>query len=543
MKMKLFFGGAALLAGFGCGAFSSWIGSKVGNDQHAVVTNNARNDRRAFVTNERNDVAFGNALAELRAGDNDLTGLVRLGRALAQLDSTQIGTLLDRLEHDDWRSSDKQLSWLFTWWRKRDPAAARAWIEPRLIAAAQDGPLGFTFDFFARGQVILVWAKSDPKAALEFARLHPRTGLATKLLHAAMAEWREKDYRTKIALLLEFPAGHARDTVLAETHRGWAFREPANAFASAESMPPGPEREKAIWDVLTAWSEKDAAAALDKFDKLSLTDARLLSTMLAKYADKAPADAAALLTRLDASLLARCGPKVVEAWAQHDPASALSWALANGVRLSWVFETSSHLEHNGFSRTSSGSFQTINPLAKAFEKQPEATLAWLRTLPPGAERDRVTELAVNSCRDVDQALALFATLPAENAARTAGGIVAKFGGDAARAHQWVTALPPGPARLAGWAGLGALPNAKFDIPVGPDRDAYLTGTLHRSGLVPKPEERLATIAEVSDSVLRHDLFDEVMEEHDGGWQSDDAEAALANAPFPDEWKQRWRAAP
>jgi hypothetical protein len=539
MKRRVLVAGA-VLAGFAGGQLSNWIRGEQLKKDDAIVSEAQMPKRNARLPNGgAHDVALGNALAELLRPQNDLASLTRLGRALAELDSAQIATLLDRLSREDSRDSDNHLAWLFTWWRKRDAVAADAWIRPRLDAAAQDGPTGFTFASFGRGKVILAWAKSDPAAALEFAKRHSQAGLATELVRAAMRDWPDEDYRTRIALLLDFPGGRARDVMLAELHRGWAYREPSVAFNSAESMAPGPQRDKALREILSVWAEKDAPAALREFRRIGFTDARLLSGIFAKYVVKAPADAAAMLDQLEPTLRARCGAKVVEAWAQHDPATALNWALANGIRLAPAFETLSWREHNGFNRSSSGSFQVINPLAKALEKQPDATTAWLRAMPAGAERDRVVELAINASRNVDQALALLSTVPPEVAARTANGIVQKFG-DPERAHQWVTTLPAGPIRLAGWAGLGALSSADFEIPTGPERDAYLSGTLYRTGLVPEPEERLTTIAAIRDPVLQRDLLDEIMESYQRDSRAERARSALAKAPFPAEWKTRWQ---
>ena len=41
----------------------------------------------------------------------------------------------------------------FKWWRRRDAAAADAWVRPRPEAFAQDGPIGFSFELSARGRL------------------------------------------------------------------------------------------------------------------------------------------------------------------------------------------------------------------------------------------------------------------------------------------------------------------------------------------------------------------------------------------------------
>lgn len=486
------------------------------------------------------DMAFGAALTELRQTDNDLPSLARLGTALTQLDSNQIATLLNRFEHDDAGRFDDRLAWLFAWWLKRDPAAAHAWVRPRLDAATQDGPtLGLIFEMSARGRLILAWAKADPHAAVEFARSHPRAGVSTELLRTAMSAWPDSDYRRRIELLLGFPAGIPRATALYELHRSWAYREPAAAFASAQGLEPGRERDKAISEILARWSERDGAAAFAQYRALGLSDSPLLSKILASTAAKNPAQAAAWLTQLDATQIARCAPKMVEAWAEHDPASALNWALANRIGLSAHDDWTSRIEHDGFTRSQSGSSRFVSPLGKALEKQPEATLAWLHSLAIGSERQRITELAVGACGNLDQALSLFATLPAEAGARTARGVAMRFGDDPERGREWAMSLPDGPTRTEAWAGLGFLAEARFDPPPRRDRDAFLSGTLHRSGRQLMPEEKLATMLQIGDPVLRRDMVDEVMEDYMES-QPDEARAALEKAPVPEEWKRRWR---
>ena len=540
MKAALLTGMVAL-AGFALGAFS---GKSSRDPVDALREKSASEHRESGALRGAGDpreTALGNALDELRQSRNDLRGFARLGDALALLDAEQIAKMLDHLE----ASPDEQASqcgWLFHWWMKRDPAAAAAWLRPRLATLAQDGPLGESFTASARGAAALAWADADPQAALDFARSHPRTGLAAQLLSKAISAWPDQDDRHRLALLLDFPKGRARAAALRELLASWAGREPAAAFASATTLDPGRERDQTIRDVLRKWGASDPGAAFAQYRALGLSDPRLLAEMLEKSSATQPAQTLAWLTQLDAGQFARSAPKVVEAWAASDPAAALGWALANGVRLSGGGNLFADYVHDGFGRSMLVSSYDFEPFRTALEKQPEATLAWLRSLPPGAERDRVTETAIGAMKDARSALSLFATLPPDSAARTAFSM-GKIFGDAEEGRAWARSLPPGPVRIKAWQGLANSFQKPFDLPSGPDRDAVLAGKDYDSDDV---EEQMQALSQISDPILRRDEIDAVMEltiEIFGPAASDKARAALEKTNVPDEWKQRWRAAP
>ena len=84
------------------------------------------------------------------------------------------------------------------------------------------------------------------------------------------------------------------------------------------------------------------------------------------------------------------------------------------------------MENDGTLRGSTSSSHSVNALGEAFASKPAETLAWLRSLPMGAERNRLMELALPLIGTREQALSVFATLPPEGQARTAGSIAGKF---------------------------------------------------------------------------------------------------------------------
>ncbi len=544
MNPRALFIVAAALAGLAVGArLGGGRGERAALASRDVDGNSARDFPKSGAS-DPNETALGAALSELLHAKSSLRGMAELASTLDRLDSPRVALLLDRLEREQapWPAQfDDRIAWIFKWWQKRDPSAASKWAQPRVEALAQEGPVGFTLEHTARAQFFAAWARANPQAAFDFARSHPHTGAARLLLKETLEAWSDRPVQERLAMLLDFPAGHARDVALEELHDGWAARDPAAAFASAQALPSGPVREKASAEVLLTWADKDAAAAFARYRALGLTDSVLLSKLLEKRAAKDPAQAIEWLQQLDPAQIARSAPKIVNAWVSRDPAGALSWALENGVRLSTSEEIFFELSHDGFRRSSSMGGGSVSPLATAIEAQPEATLRWLHALPAGADRERVLELATTVAKKPDQALTAFAALAPEAQARVASSVARLFEKEPERGQQWAASLQGGPARIAAWNGIGAFGGPDIELPPGLDHDAYIAGTLNRNGLVTPLAERFATVLKIQDPAMRHASFDGVMAGY--SYMNDSAEQtreALNTASVPEEWKQPWR---
>jgi hypothetical protein len=557
MKTRVLIVAFAAVGGWALGWFAGDARPVAGMKKGASQSGEA--DGGAFHgSSDRREVSLGNALLELRISRPDLASFVRFGAALEQLDSAQIARLLERVERVSQPFRDGRLAWLFARWMKHDPAAAEAWIRPRLDALAQDGPNGgFDYESNARVKLALAWAKADPEAAFAYAKQRGRSGIAAALLREAMKAQGKEDFQERIAMVRVTLSGVARDKMLRELHRDWAQKDPAAAFASAQALDPGLQRDKAIGETLTAWASKDAATAFAQYRALGLKDPVLLSKVLEKNAEKDPQQTLEWLQQLDATQAARCIPRVVMAWAKHDPMAALDWAVANGVSLSGRWESTMSIEHAGLGRSTSSWGMPINPLGTALKEKPEETLAWLRGLPSGEMHDHAMETAIRSSDNAKQALSLFVTLPPEAAARTASRIATLLHSDLEAAREWAASLPAGAARAQAWETIGQMTEKTFDLPPGPDRDAWLSGGLNRGGAVHAPAERLASLLEIGNPVLRRDMVDQFMEGYvdaiwwsssntsDSRWSEQEAaaRAVLEQANIPEEWKQRWRTAP
>lgn len=192
---------------------------------------------------------LGSALGEI-AGRTDLASMARLGTIVDGLDSGQMGQLLDRFVRAPSDLFHERLEWILARWTKRDPAAAAAWIRPHLDAAAQDGPPGHDFNTGTRGQLILAWAKADPKGSLAYAKEHYRTGVAGELLDKAIENWPEKDPAQRLAVIQQFPPGKARNDALGSFLWRWAAKEPRAALAVAQGIGDNAERNRALGSIL-----------------------------------------------------------------------------------------------------------------------------------------------------------------------------------------------------------------------------------------------------------------------------------------------------
>jgi hypothetical protein len=173
--------------------------------------------------------------------------------------------------------------------------------------------------------------------------------------------------------------------------------------------------------------------------------------------------------------------------------------------------------------------------------QPEATLAWVRSLPAGSvERERWTEEAILHVK-LEQKLALFNELSPEGQRLAVTQVVHSFGKDSAAAQKWASSLPLGPARNEAWRTLGMLANKPLDLPPGPDRDAMLHGRAIGFG-ERLAEPSFALVMQISDPVRRRDAFDDAMQDlTEGPWgQKEKARAWMEQADIPEDWKQPWR---
>ncbi len=548
MNPRLFLPIGAALAGMILGAISSYSYSGV-RAEVDIPSSSAPDSNKALSHSSTQDTqpdALGEVLSTL-GGKADLRQLARMGEALARLTPAQMAALMDRVETDDSQEARDRIAGLFKWWYQRDPAQANAWIQKRLDLAVQDGPLGPTFHISSQHLLCETWAKANPEGAFEFAKRHPRSGLAPYLLGYAIKAWPEQSGKQKTALLLGFPPGKTRENVLSSVLRSWAKDEPDAALATAQSLTEPSERMKALAEVLKGWTSKDPETAFAKYQTLGISDVKLATSLLTSLAETNPLRAVELLGNLDPAHHAETAQSIVEKWASKDPAAALMWALENGVNLAGRQEITQRVRHASFGRTTVSSFGSIDPIGTAMRNKSEAVLAWLRSLPPGANRDQIAEQVMLRGMNADQMLTLFSQLSPDAAARVAHVVASTLAKDPERAQQWVATLPSGPVRERAWIGFGSDPYQKIPLPAaGPERDAMLSGRVFPARLQLSPIPSLETAMQISDPLLRRDVLDTAMDDFTSSRRASkewgiQALEWLEKSEVPEEWKKRWRA--
>jgi RNA polymerase sigma factor (sigma-70 family) len=242
-------------------------------------------------------------------------------------------------------------------WAASDLAAARLWSE------GLEDPTERAEAMEAVGEV---WAASDSRSVLDYARAHPeaewsggwlciaatnlisrdpaaaeslmrlvppalRDGLWSQVLQSLGRERPEEAAREAIAVLLQ------RDWKVVQGHYNgvlwthlttWTQRDPAGAAACAESLPKSPLQETVIGIIGQAWARSDPRAVLDWAQRLpEESRGRLVGLAVAELA---PSDldrarrTAMTLTEQAGRGEALYG--VATAWGRTAPETALAWA-------------------------------------------------------------------------------------------------------------------------------------------------------------------------------------------------------------------------
>ncbi len=474
--------------------------------------------------------------------DADLRTFLEFGAQFTELNSEQMSQLLDYAERHESGTDEDRSAFLMQWWLAHDPAAAKAWLQPRLQRLAKDGPGGAFTGMGAAYKMVKAWAKVCPQEALDFARANTRAGIAIVLVREAFATWPEKRAAERFALLRDFPAGPTRSQAYKPLFTEWARQDNAAALAAAETIAPGEDRTQALGSVLKTLAIKQPASAMEHCRRLGLSDPETVSEIVANGAAKDSTIALAWLSTLDPLQARRYGPHIAEIWAETDPAAALSWALAHDAMSGINSPSVTIMRHDGFSRvsTTSGGGNSANPTSAAMSKQPKATLEWIASL-PDTQRSRMSESAISYTGDPDAVLSLFAHIAPDRQPLSASAVVNRLNGQPGRAEAWAGSLPTGPVRESAWTSIGIYSKSLPDSPPGPDRDALLAGYTFR--FANSAETSLDTALQISNPTKRREIFDRAMENFTVAADPQKAAKArtwLEKADIPAAWKQPWQ---
>jgi hypothetical protein len=508
-----------------------------------------------------------------------LRDLVRLGPQLETLDPAQMGALLDELERHVAALREDLISPLVSWWTLRNPAAATAWIQPKLKYY-----LGWTTRF--HNDAIYAWVKARPDLALEYVRKNYALPSIHHLLSAALHRWPVEDPAVRARLLLTFPEGPARRQELPGFMESWAGESPTAAraaLAQAGSLTDPVERAAVLTKILRHFAENAPREALDLAVSSNLNSTNTWAALLAESFEQDPPATFAWLESTGGFLLANHGPPLALAWLAKDPAAALDWAAAQGFATSgspfWGINvdtakygkstgqsvapetwsdflmTSLYMDLPGYLPKTPGTILSI-----ALQRRPDAAFAWLRAQPPGGARDALVERASSAFADFppsdaprryfDSLGPLIFALPSEAASQSAYQLAAGLSrASPIDTMTWARTIPPGPLRARAWEGIG---EGSYDLPTpdllppGPDRDAALTGAAWRA--FESRETNLPAafehIAQIGDPALRQKTFDSLWASAlspaiDSSPRPAKLQKVLEETKFPAAWKTPW----
>jgi hypothetical protein len=542
-----------ILLGIGALGAGYWLGSPpcVGTPGAAASARSTAATATVSTAALREDAV--NSVASALLNRDVFHELARIGELLESLDPSQLGALADRIDAMRYEDREVLLPRFIAYWAKRDPQAATKWMELHLAGFAKERWFGNGFASFET-HLVNAWADNAPELAFDIARQYAGTGLSGIILSNAIHRWPDKDDGKRFEVLRGFPPGKDRQRAMVSFCFTWAQTDRAGALAAVKTLQPGPERDGALSEILAQWAASETSVAFDQAKALGLNSPGLMAVMVKEGAKTNPGVVAQWCEKQAPEMASQLGPVVVQFWAARDPVAAFQWATAHGIPIT---ESAERAVREIPSDTFLGhrfELGMSSPLAAAMRENPDATLGWVRGLPPGRERERYLEMIVAAGSDGAKLQPLLSELSGEAAVRAAGKLASNLGyKDFEKAREWAASLPMGASREAAWIALGAQRTEPLDLPPGPDRDALFsgmaTGQYHSA-----PVKSLERVLQIENPALRRRTFDDVMAmitrgDLELGYNArvhgvpaselEKVQAWLATAKVPGDWKEPW----
>ncbi len=308
-----------------------------------------------------------------------------------------------------------------------------------------------------RYQLLEIWSKKDPRAAIEVVMALPEGHEREMLMRGLPANYGASDPEAALAWVRQMPAGEQRDIFLTDMIGGIAERDVTLATRLLDELPPGSFRDNAVWGIVEHCLDTGPAAAAGLADKARnvFQQQGLFRYVGAAWAERNLPEALAWAQGLSSqgdrdSALAG----VVRQMAQTQPEAASDFVLAQAE--------------------SSSRYLLAKSLAAGWaESNLPAAVGWLARVPDNVRAQAWEGLQEQWIHQDPEGAANFAvqSLPAGEtriAALTAlARKAAEAGWDEQAALQWVRTLPAGPERdafLLGWCtqsvpGFGPRPEA------------------------------------------------------------------------------------
>ena len=367
--------------------------------------------------------------------------------------------LFQRLSGNTLRESFAQQ--FFPVWAQFDPSTAARAAAESLTSPASAGTLG---------EVIGIWARRDPQAAVGFLNQLPAGQGPRVAWQAMLVQLSGSSPETAASLALQAPIGSQR-LKLVETVAGrWSELDPQAASRWAESLMDPALRKVALASTLLQLAATDPKAALElagKHGLKSMTDG-LYQTLAGEMAGR-PEEAMKWMETLPSNSARNAAfGGFIEKWAADNPSAAAAFAtnLPPGVRRTTAVATVA---------------------AALASDDPAAAIVWVQGLPSAQEKSSAAQSMMweFSQHDPKQGLQLINSLPpGPNRDQLFGTLASGWAeNDLDGAVEWLKASPAGSARDAAlsslsdqWANTDPVGAADFAnrLPAGEETTAFIS---------------------------------------------------------------------
>jgi hypothetical protein len=419
----------------------------------------------------------------------------RLFEAVSQLEAAQIPAALDSCRRMGGTLNQTLVTMLITRWHELDPGAAAQWAAPHYRRFLANG--NFQDGLFS--QAAYRWAVLDPERATQAAgkcesenrQLLIRIAWSEKITEATASGKLEE-----LAALLNSNGQNAKfdelskilgesqsemDLVLTQFASAVSERHPDLALRLTRQVRNPHRRVWAFFSLLPDLAEhhpEQGLAALREELPHWTPSFATFSAVSEVYSNAAGDDRASALAaarELPDEWIQPVEDALLLHWADQEPLAALQWAHERGDALR---------PRVGFGLSALTTPPDWTSLAaKAMGDNSEATLAWIRSLPPGAERSGLLAQAFGEIPDQEMAAA-YAELSPEWRAEFADHLIHDIpGDDPGRNVAALRQFPEGLTRLRAIEAYAARefsadsPPITNRFPAGAERDAAILGTV------------------------------------------------------------------
>ena len=271
------------------------------------------------------------------------TLLVQVAAAVAEDSPSEMLEIASTLDPEERRSIAQQVLRV---WARTDPRAALAALEemadPQLTQTAQHS-------------VISSWTQSDPRSAFEWVRAQPPSSGQSSLLATTLGAYATSDPERALALASNLDGGH-RSRAIETILRQWANEDPLAAAAWLDSS--SDKTSAAVSAVVGGYTKLDPEAAFDwLMDQSAGAQLQSVSTVVRDVAAKSPAAARRLIERIDDREARQiAGSQLMSTWVETDPRAAVRAIARMDDDLSQQLYQSAFRSWSGFDREGATAF-------------------------------------------------------------------------------------------------------------------------------------------------------------------------------------------